>query len=142
MRAAFHRHGGGLHGAHAGGADAVHRKRFHRRRGHLALNHAGKAGHQRITARRAAGQITHIGQRLARQRQRVLNGVLRHLRVAEDGLAFAINRVVAVLDAVFGQDAALDALGDAVQRRDICIHPSVVHGSAGQKHASGLQIDV
>ena len=51
MRAAFHRHGGGLHGAHAGSADTVHRKRFHRRRGHLTLNHAGKAGHQGVTTR-------------------------------------------------------------------------------------------
>jgi hypothetical protein len=62
--------------------------------------------------------------------------------VAEHGLAFAINGVVAGLDAVLGQDAALDALGDAVQRCDKRIHASVVHRGARQKHAGRLQIDV
>jgi hypothetical protein len=66
----------------------------------------------------------------------------RHAGVAEHRLAFAINGVVAGLDAVLGQDAALDALGDAVQRCDKRIHASVVHRGTRQKHAGRLQIDL
>ncbi|MPM71676.1 hypothetical protein SDC9_118646 [bioreactor metagenome] len=142
MGAAFHGHGSGLHGAHTGGADPVHGQRFHGRGGHLALNHAGKAGHQRITPRRAAGQKADITELLASQSQGLLDRSGCHAGVAEHRLAFAIDGVVAGLNAVLGQDAALDALGDAVQRCDKRIHASIVHWGAGQKHAGRLQIDV
>ena len=142
MGAAFHGHGCGLHGTHTGGANSMHGQRFHGRGGHLALNHAGKAGHQRIASRGAAGQKADVGELFASQGQGLLDRAGRHAGVAEDRLAFTINGVVAGLDAVLGQDAALDALGDAVQRCDKRIHASIVHWGTRQKHAGRLQIDV
>ena len=127
--------------ADAGGADAVHRQGFHRMRGHLALDHVGEARHQRIAARRAAGQHRHVGQLGFVAPKAVADGVGGELRVAEHGFAFRADRVMALLDAVLGQDALLDAPRDAVQRRDVAVHIVIGHGLARHEIAGAFQVD-
>ena len=126
---------------HAGRADAVHRQRLHRRRRELALDHVGEARHQRIAARGAAGQ-----QRDARELGRALleavaDGARRQLGVAVHRAAFGVDRVVALADAVLGQDAPLDALRHPVERRDVGIHAFVGHRFAGHEVAGAFEVD-
>ncbi|MNN70606.1 hypothetical protein D3C81_1864740 [compost metagenome] len=61
--------------------------------------------------------------------------------MGEHGGAFRVDGVVAVHDAVLGQDAALDAAGHPVQRRDVAVHGVVGHGLARHEVAGALQID-
>ncbi|MNX67037.1 hypothetical protein D3C86_981440 [compost metagenome] len=132
---------GHLDRRHARRANPMHRQRFHRLRGKLALDHVRKARHQRVAARRAAGQQGHGGQVAVIAPQAVADGVGRQLRVRVDRLAFRVDGVVALLDAILGKDAALDAAGHSVQRRNVAIHGVVGHGFARHEITGAFQVD-
>ncbi|MNL28080.1 hypothetical protein D3C87_1497100 [compost metagenome] len=126
---------------HARRANAMHRQRFHRLRGKLALDHVRKPRHQRIATRRSAGQQGHGGQVAVVTPQAVADGVGRQLRVGVDRLAFRVDGVVALLDAILGKDAAFDAAGHPVQRRNVAVHGVVGHGFARHEIAGAFQVD-
>ncbi|MNK60932.1 hypothetical protein D3C87_800820 [compost metagenome] len=125
---------------HAGRADAVHRMRFHRLRRQLALDHVGETGHQRVAARGAAGQQRHARQLGAAALQAVADRAGRQLRVGVACHAFFVDRVVPREDAVLGQDAALDALRHAVERRDVRVHAVVGNRLAGHEIAGAFEV--
>ena len=131
-----------LDGGYASGANAMYGAGFHRRRSKLALNHVGETRHQGIAARRAAGEQRDvllpklgIGQALA-------YGVGCQGRIGVRGRALRIQCVIALLDAVFIQDALFDTPRNAIQRRDKIIHAHIVHGLTRQKVSGIAEINM
>ena len=114
-------------------ANPVYGMHFQRGSRQFTLNRVGKTGHQQIPTRRAAGQQTDIAHVQTRLLQATADGIGGHGRIAPARTAIFTNGVVALLNAVLGQNALLDTPRNTIQGGNKVIHGGVIDRLTGHE---------
>ena len=128
---------GGFHRHHAAGAKAVEARDLGRRQGKLAVNHGGEAGCQEVALRARRGQELDLAGRDLAAGQGIPRRLGRHFGIREARRAVAVQRVVALPDAVLFQRLALDPTLPAIERAEVGFHGLVADRFAGQELPDG-----
>ena len=105
------------------------------------MNHVSEARHQRIATRRANGKQADVSSCMLSTAQTIADGCCRQLSMRHQCLAFGVDGVMPLPDAVLTKNARLDAFGNAVEGGDISIHAFIVDSGAGQVVSSRFDID-